>query len=246
MTQQPIDTPGEGLASADSTPPTASGDWVTVARQLLPTEAHLIKNCLQAAGVQAMVADAHLVQANSFMMNAVGGARVLVRAGAEAQAQAVLQQYEAGEFALEPAIPKKALSQAPGPLWGPDSAFWLGLSVTPVFSCTLHWLNAVTLGDGPAQRRAAWWWVLSVLVTGAGLLWATSSQWRWSSGLEAATLAVPFTWLWYAVAGIKHSKQITEQFGVRYRKRPTWWLGLFTLVLLILLGSLAAALDPRA
>ncbi len=219
---------------------------MTVARQLAPTNAYLIKNCLQAAGIEAMVADANLVQANAFMMNAVGGVRVLVREGARAEATQVLQQYEAGEFELEPTTPAKALSQAPGPLWGPDSAFWLGLSLTPVFSCTLHWINAVTLGDAPAQRRAAIWWLLSVLVTGASLFWVSSSQWGWNSGLRAAAVAMPFSWLWYGVAGIQQSKTITEQFGVRYRKRPTWWLGLLTFVGLVLLGSLAAALDPRA
>jgi hypothetical protein len=243
MMQPPTSAVADDLAPVSTT---EGGDWVTAARQLTPTNAHLIKNCLQAAGIEAMVADANLVQANAFMMNAVGGVRVLVQQGALAEATAVLRQYEAGEFALEPAAPQKALSQAPGPLWGPDFAFWLGLSLTPVFSCTLHWINAVTLGDRPAQRRAIGWWAASVLVTGASLLWVTSSQWHWSAGLSAAALAMPFTGLWYAVAGIQQSKTITERFGLRCPKRPTWWLGLLTLVGLVLIGSLAAAFDPRA
>ena len=243
MTHPPTSPAAQDLAPVN---PAEGGDWVTVARQLAPTNAYLLKNCLQAAGIDAMVADANLVQANAFMMNAVGGVRVLVRENTQAEAVAVLQQYEAGEFALEPAAPQKALSQAPGPLWGPDSAFWLGLALTPVFSCTLHWLNARTLGDPSAQRKAAAWWALSVLITGASLWWVTASQWHWSSGLGAATLAVPYTWMWYLLAGIQQSKTITEQFGVRYPKRPTWWLGWLTLVVLVLLGSLATALDPRA
>ncbi len=75
-------------------------DWTLVARSLDPTEARLWCGCLQAAGVDAMVADAHLVQTHSLIGVAVGGVRVLVPSSQLAEAQAVLAAFHDGVFSL--------------------------------------------------------------------------------------------------------------------------------------------------
>ncbi|QID17237.1 DUF2007 domain-containing protein [Nitrogeniibacter mangrovi] len=75
-------------------------DWVTVARSLTPTEAHLWGECLRAAGLEVMVADANLVQTHSLIGVAVGGVRVMVPASQADEAQAVLEAFHRGDFSL--------------------------------------------------------------------------------------------------------------------------------------------------
>lgn len=77
------------------------GDWLLVARCLDPTEAHLLRACLEAVGLDAMVADANLVQTHSLIAVAVGGARVMVPEAQLERAKAVLAAYHRGEFALD-------------------------------------------------------------------------------------------------------------------------------------------------
>ncbi|TVO57299.1 putative signal transducing protein [Denitromonas halophila] len=77
------------------------GDWLLVARCLDPTEAYLLRACLEAAGLDAMVADANLVQTHSLIAVAVGGARVMVPEAQLERAKAVLAAYHRGEFALD-------------------------------------------------------------------------------------------------------------------------------------------------
>ena len=84
----------------DPEPTEYEGDLVTVGRFLNTTDAHLTCECLKAAGVPAVVADAHLVQTNSLWAIAVGGARVQVPAARIAEAREVIAAYARGDFAL--------------------------------------------------------------------------------------------------------------------------------------------------
>jgi hypothetical protein len=75
------------------------GDWQTLATFFNPTEAYLLRGCLQAGGVPAVVADAHLVQTHSLLASAVQ-VRVLVPARRAADAEAVMAAYQRGDFSL--------------------------------------------------------------------------------------------------------------------------------------------------
>ena len=77
----------------------ADGDWHTLVRFFSPTEAYLLRGVLQAGGVPAMVADAHLVQAHSLLASAIP-VRVMVPERLLAQAEAVVEAYQRGDFAL--------------------------------------------------------------------------------------------------------------------------------------------------
>lgn len=76
------------------------GDMVMLERGLTPTEAHMLCACLHAAGIQADAGDANLVQANSLLTIAVGGASVRVHSSQIAEAQEVLAAFRRGDFAL--------------------------------------------------------------------------------------------------------------------------------------------------
>jgi hypothetical protein len=76
-------------------------DLFEVARYLIPMEASLVQGCLVAAGVPAVLADAHLVQTDLLLAPALGGVRILVPEDHLAQARAVLEAYRRGEFALD-------------------------------------------------------------------------------------------------------------------------------------------------
>lgn len=76
------------------------GDLTVVAKDLSPTEAYLLCACLQAGGVPAETADTNLVQTNSLLSIAVGGASVRVPANFVDEARVVMAAYERGDFAL--------------------------------------------------------------------------------------------------------------------------------------------------
>jgi len=77
----------------------ADGDWQTLVTFFSPTEAYLLRGCLQAGGVPAVVADAHLLQAHTLLAGAIP-VRVLVPARRLAEAQAVMAACQRGDFAL--------------------------------------------------------------------------------------------------------------------------------------------------
>ncbi|MBA4267476.1 MAG: hypothetical protein C0453_20580 [Comamonadaceae bacterium] len=75
------------------------GDWQTLATFFSPTEAYLLRGCLQAGGVPAVVADAHLVQTHSLLAGAIQ-VRVLVPERRLAEAEAVVAAFQRGDFSL--------------------------------------------------------------------------------------------------------------------------------------------------
>ena len=77
----------------------ANGDWQTLITVFSPTEAHLLRGVLQAAGVPAAVADVHLVQAYTLLAGAIP-VRVQVPERHRAQAEAVLAAFERGDYGL--------------------------------------------------------------------------------------------------------------------------------------------------
>jgi hypothetical protein len=76
-------------------------DLFIVARYLVPMEASLMQGCLEASGIPAVLADAHLMQTDLLLAPALGGVRILVPSTYVQQAQAVLEAFERGEFALD-------------------------------------------------------------------------------------------------------------------------------------------------
>jgi len=77
-----------------------AGDFVTVAQFLDPTDAHIMRSCLEAAGVPAIVADANMVQMHSLLSIAVGGVRIRVPESYVAEAKDVIEAFNRGDFAL--------------------------------------------------------------------------------------------------------------------------------------------------
>ena len=76
-------------------------DLFIVARYLIPMEASLMQGCLEASGIPAVLADAHLMQTDLLLAPALGGVRILVPATYVQQAQATIEAFQRGEFALD-------------------------------------------------------------------------------------------------------------------------------------------------
>ncbi len=76
-------------------------DLFIVARYLVPMEAALMQGCLEASGIPAVLADAHLMQTDLLLAPALGGVRILVPATYLQQAQAVIEAFGRGEFELD-------------------------------------------------------------------------------------------------------------------------------------------------
>ncbi|MGK5080449.1 putative signal transducing protein [Janthinobacterium sp. HLX7-2] len=75
-------------------------DYVLIARLMIPTDAHVIRGCLEAAGIDVILTDDQHMQANLLLAPAIGGARVLVREKDAARAHDILAAYERGDLAL--------------------------------------------------------------------------------------------------------------------------------------------------
>jgi putative signal transducing protein len=80
--------------------PAYAGDWVIVERYLSYTEVHLLRSCLEAAGVPAEVADAQLVQTDPLLSPAMRGASLRVPEKHLAEAREVIAAFHRGDFAL--------------------------------------------------------------------------------------------------------------------------------------------------
>jgi len=77
------------------------GDLILVATFTMPVEAHILRTCLEARDVPAVVADEHLVQAYSLASSAIGGVRVLVPKSHVDKAREIIDAYNRGEYALD-------------------------------------------------------------------------------------------------------------------------------------------------
>ncbi len=82
-----------------------NGDWQTLVTMFSPTEAYLLRGVLQAAGVPAAVADAHLVQAYTLLAGAIP-VRVQVPEHRFAEAEAVVKAFQRGDFSLDETDPE--------------------------------------------------------------------------------------------------------------------------------------------
>lgn len=98
ISRRGLQLPLPELSAADNTG--YAGDFQLVARFLNPTDAYVLRSCLEMAGVPAVVADAQLVQTNSLWAVALGGVRLLVPALYLDEAKEVLAAFNRGEFAL--------------------------------------------------------------------------------------------------------------------------------------------------
>ncbi|MCC2956646.1 DUF2007 domain-containing protein [Massilia sp. IC2-477] len=76
-------------------------DLFIIARYLIPMDATLAQGCLVAAGIPAVLADAHLMQADLLLAPALGGVRILVPSDYLEQASAVLAGLARGDYALD-------------------------------------------------------------------------------------------------------------------------------------------------
>jgi len=74
--------------------------FITIARFLIPMDAHILRGRLEAEGIPGIVADGNLTQTNSLLSIAVGGARVQVPVPYVAEAIAVMAALRSGAFAL--------------------------------------------------------------------------------------------------------------------------------------------------
>ena len=95
---QALSAPLAGTPEAELLP---GRDLIELARYLIPMEASLVQGCLVASGVPAVLADAYLVQTDLLLAPAMGGVRILVPEEHLVQAQAVLDAFQRGEFALD-------------------------------------------------------------------------------------------------------------------------------------------------
>lgn len=76
-------------------------DLLTVAQFLAPTDAHLARGFLVAAGIPAVVADANHAQAYELLAPAMGGVRVLAPEEFVEEARRLLEARAHGDFALD-------------------------------------------------------------------------------------------------------------------------------------------------
>ena len=88
----------ESYQPEKAAPPRAyEGDLTIVARDLTPTEAHILCACLNAGGVPAETGDTNFVQT---LAGAVGGASIRVPANFMSEAREVIAAFRRGDFEI--------------------------------------------------------------------------------------------------------------------------------------------------
>lgn len=87
-----------------------AAEFVTIARYINPTDAHIVRACLEAAGIPALAADADFTRMFSPLATAAGGVRIRVPAGRMAEAMEIIRAFNRGELALK--------DDEPGEVWG--------------------------------------------------------------------------------------------------------------------------------
>ena len=130
-------SPSDATSSGTDEEAESTGDLVTLVVNLVPTEAHILQARLDAEGIFATVADAHLGQVGWAIPAAAGGARVLVAERHVERAKVVLAQLQRGDYRLD---------EHDEPVACPRCA---GLKLT---SFTTGFLASVFKYSGPAQR----------------------------------------------------------------------------------------------
>jgi len=195
-------------------------DFVRIATCGTPTEAHLLRGVLEAAGLTPHVADANIVQANTWMTQAVGGVRVLVPASEAEAARRVVEEFHAGAYELEGEEPRPVAFRAlPSPVFSPDKAVLLGFLLTPAFAAGVHIANASLVGDA-TRRTGQWIWL--ALLSAMTIAGAVVMQ-RLAPGpliLFRTSFVMSFiTLVWYFAAGQEQSKTFLATYGPRYQKK---------------------------
>lgn len=218
-----------------------TSDWVVLTRTSTATEAQILKGCLEASGIQASLADQHLVQTNAFLTSAVGGVRLLVAGPDLANAQQVLREFQAGQFKLDDE-PDHTPATTPIPgqaaIWNPDVAALWSLPFTPLFGAVIHWFNACTLGDGRLKAYAAFWLLVNALMcTGAVFLIARSVDHAQANAFFRLLLGL-YTVVWYLMGARQQSKHVLTRHGTGYARRH-WGMPLILATLVSVLVSIA-------
>lgn len=218
--------------------PSQEGDFVRVATGSTPTEAHLLKGVLESNGIAAVVADANIVQANTWLTQAVGGVRVLVPAGQLREAERALAEFHAGAFQLpdEDAAPAPSQTPLAAPIFSPDRAALLSFALTPVFGAALLLVNSLSMGSHAARIRDAIWFVLMAALTVAAIVVAHRINPGTFVILRASLATSLITVLWYFAAVQQSSKDIVTAHGRHYPKRAVLKPAVATLVAEIMAG----------
>jgi hypothetical protein len=209
-------------SEADLALVSGEGDFVVVDRVQSPTEAHIIRSCIESAGIAAELGDANTVQMNWIWTVALGGVRVLARASVAGQAREVVAMYHSGALTLEgeSTEPAAVVPLEPGQaLWNVDAAAVWSLWVTPLFGAVLQWLNARTLRDADMARASLQWVAVSAIATVFAMAHMLQRDASLASLQVASSLLSPLTCVWYIASGRDHSKRIIARHGRRYRKR---------------------------
>lgn len=199
------------------------GDFVRVASCATPTEAHLLKNVLEANGLEPTVADANLIQAQMLLAQTIGGVRVLVPASQAAAARQAIAEFRAGAFELDDGderAPAPATRPLAAAVFSPDRATVWSFALTPVFGASLQLANSVAAGDRGGQRRDAAWLVAMAVLT----VMAVFVAHRLNPGLfvvfRASIATAMLTVFWYFLSMQQRSKQLVDAHGHAYAKRP--------------------------
>jgi hypothetical protein len=143
-----------------------SDSLVEFARYGFPIEAQLLRERLEAEGVQAWVVNANVAQAFGYLRDAVGGARVMVRPADVAAAQRVLEQLDAGDFALDDGESGDEATPADVPV--PTNTPAIAAASPPAPGLGARWQKAALVIGIPLAITSVWvalqepklWWVL--------------------------------------------------------------------------------------
>ena len=121
----PAGAPAASHEDAHEEPP--HRDLVTVTRVFNALEAEMLRGCLEAEGIPAILGDVQTVQTDTLLTVAMGGIRVMVPAPFADAARQTVEAFERGALAIDELPPE---AEAPFPVVEVDPPTRLRLSRT--------------------------------------------------------------------------------------------------------------------
>jgi hypothetical protein len=212
------------------------GDYVVLAIFNTPTEAYIVKGCLEASGIHAVIADDNLVQADSLLTVALGGVRLRVQEKKLLSARQVLADFHRGAFSLnnddadfdnqaDPDIATEAATPAAPTtilLCSPDSVALWSLLFTPIFGSVMHVFNASRLGKKSLLYSALCWLALNTYLTNY-IVWHTPKGGNMLETLfNQSSALLPLMAVWYLLGVRTQSRYVITHYGAHYPRQALW------------------------
>ncbi len=212
------------------------------------TEAHILKQVLAAAGIQADIADTHLMQTYHFLSMGHGGVRLMVAAHDHAAAHTTLNAYRQGQFSLidetdQPTVAPCFATQTRA-MFSPEQAALWSIVLSPLFGTAIHFWNTRQCPAYPRKTSSLVWLIVSLISTALVALTIPLFELGFNLSLRISFTLLLFTLFWYFSEAQEQSRWLLRHYGPAYQRRSMTVVAFIVLALELSVSALLARYLP--